>query len=62
MFIQRSAKVIRYVIFSVGKSTGTAEAVHYRTDTTVNAVLDPDAVYRTAAFLKLLSGLEYSDL
>ena len=62
VFIQRTAESVGDVVFSVGKSTCTAETAHNGTALAVNAALDLISIDGTVALLQRMTGFEDGDL
>ena len=62
VFIQRTAESVGDVVFSIGKSTCTAETAHNGTALAVNAALDLISIDGTVALLQRMTGFEDGDL
>ncbi len=62
MLIKRTAKIIGYVVLSVGKSAGTAKSTHNRTGFASDTFFDLFPIYGAMAFVELLSGLKHRNL
>ena len=62
VFIQRTAESVGDVVFSVGKSTCTAETAHNGAALAVNAALDLISIDGTVALLQRMTGFEDGDL
>lgn len=61
ILIQRSAKIVRDVVFPIGEGTGSAEAAHDRAGLAVNAVLDLHPIDRAFAAGELVPLIEDGD-
>ena len=62
VFVQRAAKVVGDVIFSVGKSACSAESVHDRAGLTLDTAFDFVTVDRAVALLERVTGIKYCNL
>ena len=62
VFIQRTAKIVGNVVFSVGKRTCAAETAHDRAALTANAGLDLHAVNGAMAAVQCMTRFKHSHL
>ena len=62
VLVERTAEIVGDVVFSVGKGSGSAEAVHDRTGRTANAALHVFAVDGAFALFERLALLKDGDL
>ena len=62
IFKQGSAKIIRYIVFAVGKSARSSKSAHNGTGFAVNAAFNLFSVDRAAAVFQRVPGFKYGDL
>ena len=62
MFVQRTAEVVGDIVFTVGKSTGTAKTAHNAAGVAVNAVVNLLGCQRSEALFDRIAGLQHNNL